>query len=381
MSHFSVLIRLPAETRRENFEAAIGRLMDPYCEHTDDGRLSRFHEFVDTEDEYRSQWETGSVEMVRLPDGELVLPWDQKFKKAARFFLEGCGFKLDFMNDDGGKEGRAKLREAFEHVDVPHHERFSSLEEFAKTWHGKDRDSVKSRYGYWANPRAKWDYWRVGGRWRGNMYVKKNDRLRLVDIPGKDREHPVDAGLADLSWEFKPEYMDGKVPPGSETEVDWCRIRDLDFPRIERESRERADRFWAEVDTYLSGKKFDAFEGPRETMMALGMLECRFGEEIQKKPLTGGEFRVEEWGEPPRLDVIERKPSREEWDARVIAHVNPVRPWAFLDAGGWRERGRVGMFGFADDTPDSNAAFVDGFDVWLRGGDQADWLVTVDCHI
>lgn len=34
-------------------------------------------------------------------------------------------------------------------------------------------DEYEGKYGYWYNPNVKWDWWIVGGRWRGKL---KNDK-------------------------------------------------------------------------------------------------------------------------------------------------------------------------------------------------------------
>jgi hypothetical protein len=349
MSHFSVLVRLPAETSPDQLEDRLAELLDPYCEHENDGSSARFFEFVDDEDEYRLEYDTESSEMIRCPDGALVHPWDERFR------VQGAGpFDKSHV-----------VPPELERVEVPHRERFATFEDYMSNYHAAERDPERGRYGHMRNPNAKWDYWRIGGRWRGYLLVKRD---------------AADAGVGEVSYEWKPAFHKGEVP-GGPTEADWCRVRDLDHEKIAMTSRERTEKFWSDVDQFLSGHDFGPFDGPRSTMLALGILDCKDANE-----LTGAEFWTKKWPRQTRegvdrFDVMATKPSREDLDARVLSHMNPIRPWAYLDVNGWRERGRMGWWGMGSDTPESNDKHGHDFDSWVRGGDQGDWLVVVDCHI
>lgn len=388
MSHFIVVVRLPAATKAKNLEKVVGSVLDPYCEHTDNGRLARFHdELIDEEDEIRREWENESAEMVRLPDGELVLTWDARFTTLARVVLGRAGFSTDDIIAGMGKEARAKLRELFEYVTVPHRERFATLDAFARDWHGTGRDERSGRLGHRGNPNRKWDYWRIGGRWRGHFFVKSQSRL---DVPG---ERIAEAGLAEAGWEWKPQFHDGPVP-GSDTEVDWCRVVDVDFDRAREQARQRTEEFWAQLDSYLAGKDdWEPGEGPRVAMMRVGMMDCRDSEELRERPVRGHEFRVHNCGnvaEYPRVDVIERKPVREEWDSALLAHFNPLRPYAYVEGAPehrigpyvklyaelWRENGEL----FGARAVGAVQKYDADYMAWLRGGDADDWVVAVDCH-
>jgi hypothetical protein len=347
LSHFSVIVRVPGEVRAHQLEARVGALLDPYCEHTDDGRLARFFEFVDEEDKDRETYETEGTGMIRLETGDLVLPWDERFRVPGTF---GTG--------TGTHEAPTHL----ERVEVPHKERFATFDIFMKEWSGEERDPETGRYGSRRNPRSKWDYWRVGGRWRGHLRV----------LPGvAEREH----GYGEIGYEW--EHSKGG-PPREPTRADWCRISALDFPRAEAEGAERVEKFWSDVDRLLSGFEFPWMEGPRDALLDLGFLVCK-----ERGELTGREFWTKPWErkDVDRFDVIAEKPDRAASHARLLSHFFPMRPWATLDGAGWQERGRMGWWGMSSDTPESNAAFSDRFQEWIRSGDPSDWLVVTDCHV
>lgn len=349
MSHFTVMVRVPSEIKREALEEAVGRLMDPFCEHTDKGRLERFMVFKDHEDEYRQKYETESCEMVKLEDGTLVSRYDDRFKDPKFFGSFGTNSHI--------------VPEHLEKVDVPFKQRYATFEQYMLDYCGEERDEKTGRYGYYHNPNAKWDYWRIGGRWRGKLLTKPEAQ---------------DKGLDEVAWEYGPEWHKEKVPGGA-NEVDYCRISALDFARIDAEAREAANKFWAQADEFFAGREFDEWKesGPRTTMLDLGILDC-----FDEKEMPNVFFWRKAWERTPtRYDVVVEKPSRDKLDDVVVDFMSPIRPYAFLDSTGWHARGRMGWFGAGDDTPESNSSFAKTFNAWLKEGDQDDWIVMVDCHI
>lgn len=55
---------------------AVSEAMEPYCENTED---PRFLEFVDMTESAEKEYQTGHVEMVRLPEGKYVFPHSRPF--------------------------------------------------------------------------------------------------------------------------------------------------------------------------------------------------------------------------------------------------------------------------------------------------------------
>lgn len=380
MSHFTVLVRVPATVAASELEGEVKKLLAPYCEQCEGEEAALYCVFKDTEDESRKRYETESVEMVVL-GGQLRYTHSDEAKQIRMDLARAMGFSIDtlfLVTNEARDKIDAAFHERVEHVVVPHTKRYATFDEYMRDYRGEERDEKTGRYGYHHNPHAKWDWWAIGGRWRGLLMIRVPDRFSEIDV-GIERP-PVEAGLGEVSWVFDRKYHEGPVP-GSRAEVDYCRIRDLDWSRIDKEARERAARFWAEVDDFLAGKEFDHRDAVRDTMLALGVLECRDADE-----LDGSEFWKWKWprqNKPgvDRFDVVAEKPNREELDARVLAHHFPVSTFARLDASGWKERGEMGWFGCSSDTPESNEAHDKEFPEWLRSGDAGDWVVVVDCHI
>jgi len=274
MSHFTVMVRLPASVRRDEIESAVGAMLLPYkeagCGDRDPPELKKYLQFEEDED--------GSL----------------------------------------------------------------------------DRETGKR--GYWRNPNQKWDWWLIGGRWTGSVPVR----------PGAE------------SGSGEPGLM--TQPNRSTVKADYCRISGIDFDALALEGRADADTFWVEWQRFVAGEKFAVFQGPRHTALDLGLIECKDADE-----LTGKEWKTIKWAQPlkagvDRFDVL-KNTTEAEFRANHADHFNPIRPYAILDERGWREPGPMGWFGCSGATPETRRAIAEGFMPWLRGGNQEDWVVLVDCHI
>jgi hypothetical protein len=152
MTHFTVGIIVPTA-----YIASVSSFID--------SQMAPFNEelrtaFVDVEDEIRGRYLTESTRMIKDPDtGKVYLPWDELFRVPGTI-----GTGRDFRTGDETH----KFPDGWLEVDVPFKDRYATFEEFAKDWCGlNERDQQHGRFGYWNNPKAKWDWYRVGGRWDG----------------------------------------------------------------------------------------------------------------------------------------------------------------------------------------------------------------------
>ena len=135
MSHFTVMV----------FGENVEEKMDPYWEldlsqkeMKEDCRSS----FEDKTEEVKRRFEKEIQEMVILPNGKRVFSWEDK------------------------------NNEAVETVKTKTSEIYKDWKEFAKEWFGYVVDG--DRCGYYYNQDAKWDWYSVGGRWRGFFIHKAN---------------------------------------------------------------------------------------------------------------------------------------------------------------------------------------------------------------
>lgn len=343
MSHFSVAIRVPAATALSDVPGEIERMLLPYKEQLEP-KTKPFFKFVDDEDEYLKEYENETTECVRLPGGELVSKYEGRF-----YHHEGDPFS--------GKR-KFVLPEGAELVSAPIKERYPTFEAFVANYHGvKKREETTGRYGHWENPNAKWDWYQIGGRWSDKLPVKTE----------------LETVIGDRSWSNESE-------PRKTNHADGCRLNNINWDHIAAESEVRLYKFWEEWQAFAAGKKFGFFSGPRDRAVDIGLVECKDANE-----LAGDEWRTSKWERQTtpgvdRFDVL-KKISLEDLQTTYVAAFNNLATYAALDGNGWRAPGKMGWFGVSSDEPEDKMAFLNAFNAWLRGGDQNDWLVIVDCHI
>jgi hypothetical protein len=170
MSHFTtlVIIERGMQYEPETIPKELAKRLAPFQENNMDDCPKEYLEFNDEEDKYLKEYEGGKGrEMVVMPDGRLLLPWDDEFKREPT--------EEELKDDPVAK--LTKVTSPPENLArrvVPFKETYATFEEFVKEWHGRDaRDETYNRYGYWENPNAKWDWYEVGGRWAGFFKLKK----------------------------------------------------------------------------------------------------------------------------------------------------------------------------------------------------------------
>lgn len=330
MSHFVVLVRLPANIEEKNLEAELRKRLIPYkeigCGERDDmDEMAPYIEFKDVEEESRKEWETETTSMVKLACGTLASRWDEQFKNPHRVSL--------FSREDEWvyPEGCVKL-------DVPKKEVYPDFEEYMRDYEGRERNS-DGKYGYYHNPNDKWDWYQIGGRW--------------------------------------PEYL-----PTENGKEAVCLLSEIDHAWIKAEQGRKFEQFIANYEAFLNGSKcWGVFEGPREEALDLGLISCKNFEEITDDERAHCVLiRWERSTGTGRFDVCKRT-SREEL-MKVYSFFRPVQGHARLaDDTGWEERGEMGWFGADSSTSDTQQSYVEGTDEWFSKGNPQDWLIAVDCHI
>lgn len=346
MSHFTVCVRVPDSlvAKTGSINAAVSELLAPYQENNMCDCPKQFLTFHDTEDEYRKEYDTGSTKMVRLADGTLVYPWDERFRVKGTY---------------GTGTGTHKVPESMREEEVFHRDRFATFEAFVADWHGGDgRDPEQGRFGYWENANAKWDWWQIGGRWTG-LFPLKTGANRIVGEPGL------------MTEEAKADAADA------------VRVSDIDFDKVAEKTDQAAREFWAKWQGFLAGEKFGAFDGPRERALSIGLLEVKRTEltEEEKTRAIPWSATVPATDERHSWHDVCKIVTQEEFLRDYRAAFNPISTYAVLDETGWKEPGRMGWFGSSSDTPETYLQHKNDFMTWVRETPADARLVVVDCHI
>lgn len=198
MSHFTVLVVCPADTTQHNVNDALEAALAPFYEQVDNN--SPYAVFHNVTEECRKRYEEEGVERIVMPDGRLLLPWDEEFRIEGTF-----GF---------GSRATHQPPEELEKRLVPYKETYPTLAEFITDWHGYRFNEQQGAFGYYHNPNAKWDWWLLGGRWQGMLTVK----------PEASAAHLI-YGEPGVFGSSGDEYK----RPDSRHGCDGCRKGDLDF--------------------------------------------------------------------------------------------------------------------------------------------------------
>lgn len=307
MSHFSVAV---ISEKHEDIE----RLMAPYQENNMGDCPKEFLEFVDMEPECREQYENGTVEKIRMPNGELLTPWDSVFLTPE-------------INDIGVPTGRtiSVIPDDCELVKIPHKEVYPTFEAFVEDEYGYEKDPKTGKYGYWENPNSKWDYWRIGGRWRGTIPAAEGERSEL------------------MAWEFT--VSDEKKPTDKPCRFDSAKIKHLILD-LDEDALHRAERYWEVV--------------------------------VEDSPLQEGESK-EDFPNYYKTEYFYKKYGDKATYANMQSKFNP---WALVTPDGkWYEQGRMGWFACSDSTNDSSVAFLEFFEKTIKESNPEFYITVLDCHI
>lgn len=323
MSHYTVLVI------GEDPEDQLA----PYQENNNGDTPSEYLEFEDTEEEFAEQYENDGTERVVMPDGTYKSRWDDSFRKEGRFGI--------------GSDTHA-IPENLEVRKVPFKELFDSLEEFAHEWHGcSERDERTGRYGYWSNPNSKWDWYQLGGRWRGYFKLKPKTEGRVGNAGAFDNEAP-------------------------ENTADQVYKGDVDFDAMRDEAAVKAGEDWDQVHKVLDGRSYPVWgDFVKEYEGDIDAARAAFHSHGVVTDISAAGIRL--WDGD---DVCHF--SREEWvqQARDCA----ISSFAVIKDGEWYERGSMGWWGVVSgekDKSDWNKQFAE-----LLDNLPDDTLLSVyDCHI
>lgn len=324
MSHFTVLVV---------GEDPEGQLA-PFQENNMGDCPEEYLEFNDQEDEFLEEYRTGGTEMVRMPDGRLLYPDDDEFRKEGAM---GTGSDTHQVPD------HLKVEE------IKFTERYIDFETFCEEWHGHSkRDEKKGRYGYWENPNAKWDWYQLGGRWNGFFRVKRGKRgvkgaAGLLTEPDRHPRAADQCRKGEIDWEA----MDKKTL--DERRAAWKRY-EKELAKVEKE--------WA------AGKIKDYVDEKRGGEVTPAQVIYERRKDNAYMPV-GGFFR-----KGPKHATLE------EYLAEPISHTT----FAVLKDGVWYEKGSMGWWAIVTDEKDEGEWKAE-FRKLLEGLPDDTLLSVYDCHI
>lgn len=373
MSHFTVMV--------------IGddhdKLLAPFHEFECTGRDDEYIQDIDETAELFRQYQTHKTTMIRLADGTYRETYDDEFWPLALPNEHDQTF-AEYVAEWTGRN-------------------VITLEEFE----GADSSNLKDEYKYGftvvnaegevvktikrTNPNAKWDWYSVGGRWRGFLMLNGEYREAISRYEAlAKRGEPIPESLltkvsrvvvGEKSWtnedEEIPKYM-----------VDSAPFEAIDWEGMMNEAGVEAGKRWDEAYEIHQGNlwvswesMFDANENvvDGETLPKLTNSDLRdkyWGQENLKAFVSA--LREKKGNISPFFNMDEFLKSREEYV--IQARDSAISTFAVIKDGQWIERGQMGWFGLASNEKDQKK-WSDEFKGLLEGVDPTTQITIVDCHI
>ena len=336
MSHFTVLVVTDTPGEEE-----LSAVLQPYHEYECTGVNDQYVVFVDHHDEVMAEWKTDTRKAYRAPDGTVYDGYEDIFyreftpeeeeKVGHPIIGTGFGAGVSYHSKDwgDGRGYRAKVRftpREFEEFEQPVSQKYKTVEEYAKDWHGHDA-ILGGRIGRYTNPDSKWDWWKVGGRWSGLLLLKSGDT------------------------------------------ADRALKRDIDFTSKQDEAQAEAEAEYDRAARVIAGRPWETWEQVRTRMDNIDKAREFYREQDVIRDLNA-EFDSF-WMEFDPFSM-----SREAFVS--MRRRRAIQTFALLDNDGWHERGEMGFFACVSNE---NEGWPDEFERLLAAVPDDKYLTVVDCHV
>lgn len=171
MSHFTVLVRIPAieveNLDKTGIQTLLHDKLQPYHEFECTGIKDQYVVELDETDEQMSSYETEIF--------DAVFDWDGNFV-SSKYSQKLSQYK--------NRDDELVLPTGWEIRSTPIKE-VMSFKDYLIEWHGYSMDGKYSdfrdgRFYRYSNPNRQWDWWTVGGRWSNHFIDKAGNRHDII---------------------------------------------------------------------------------------------------------------------------------------------------------------------------------------------------------
>ena len=259
--------------------------------------------------------------------------------------------RADYKIDGGWAKIRAR------HPSLPERPEDATDEQLMEDWNGGQPyrdgpDGLESQSTY--NPRSKWDWYVVGGRWSGYWPVK-----------------PAFHGAPELIRGEAGAFNEPVVTPDR---ADGGPKHMLDLTALEVETAADAQRVieWVQARKVAELPPLPPEDAGRDAYQAWWRTPAVEALETDNRDSPLG------WSAAPR-DVHLAATDPEAYLAEKVRVNFPT--WALLTPEGWAERGDMGFWGMSDKTPESEERFADIYREIIEHTPDDWYLIVVDVHI
>lgn len=231
-----------------------------------------------------------------------------------------------YENTDNERDKQWYLNSDWSKIDFTNDE--TIIKSYIELFNYDDLDEQGNKWSTY-NPKSKWDWYSLGGRWCGTLRLKqpvktKQSEPSLIYL----KENPKEI-LETLSDELK---------------TDHAQVKDIDFTP-DLTDIEHHKRFW-EIN-------------------------------VEDSPLKENE-KAEDFRNFYRKNYYLEKYGDKE---TYIKEHTSFRTYAILYHGEWIEPGEMGWFGCSNANKDGYAQYREKFEEIISNLDPEDWISVVDCHI
>lgn len=373
MSHFACIV----------IGDDIEKQLQPYHEFECTGINDEYVQDIDITEEVRKEYATETRLYIRTPEGDMIPYYSKKTESFWRDLTatEEENFKADKLsgsiriNPDSNKKGHQifELPAGYKKVEIPTSCCASFLEfakEYVPNYVIKDGDQLpaddadKWKYGYVVvdkddpeqvikivnrtNPNKKWDWWVVGGRWRGYFKLKPG-------CPGTLGEQSIFAVLRN-----EDENMPGRA--------DCARKCDIDWDGMKQDVVDAASKRFDEIAA-IAPIDWESLKSIREREPDITKARSIYYAQPSIKKLCNAKTFI------ANMDSF--LVGRDAYIAEAAKYA--TMPFAFVKDGKWFERGRMGYWAVVfDENPEKQ------YEEWSKVFESLpdDTMMTcVDCHI
>lgn len=219
------------------------------------------------------------------------------------------------------------------------------------------------------NPRSKWDWYSVGGRWAGYFKMKKKLKGPATrGEPGLMGSHSSRDG-ADIVRKGDVDVEEMRFERAQEAGALWDRVHGLWEGLPEATS-------WRDLLAKYQDEKGDLPEGKLSTVREEYHAQPRVKaiEDYNTQCRKEKRYDDEIWKNAEEFQVERKEYIQEARDSALATY-------AYVMDGEWYAPGNMGWFGMSDDTPNSKRRFWREFNEMFDRLPDDTVLTLVDCHI
>lgn len=235
----------------------------------------------------------------------------------------------------------------------PHKSDYPTIEQFMKDFHGY-RQNEDGKWGRLTNPDAQWDWWVIGGRWRGYFKLKPGAKGELG----------------------KPGAFGGDVEPGT---ADSALKKDIDFETMRQDAED------------FAAKTYDlVFETIKDTEPSenWGTILARYSDNVDKaREAYNVQERVTAFRELTltRRDLFGFFASVEDFDVTREEYLKKARnsavpTYAIVKDSTWYEKGNMGWWGVSSNEMEDDE-WNEKFNELIDSVPDDTLFTLVDAHI